>query len=336
MEAGTRDAGRRHRPQARPDQRDRRRRRRRTSPTRTSLRIEENACPTCGSCSGMFTANSMNCLTEALGLALPGNGSVLATHTARKALYEDAGRTVVELTKRYYDQDDETRAAARHRHPRPRSRTRWRWTSRWAARPTRSCTCWPPPRRPSVDLRPDRHRRGLAPRALPGQGRAERPGGTYYMEDVHRAGGIPAILGELHRGGLLNEDVHTVHSPTRRRVARRLGHPRRLRRRRRRSSCSTPRPAASARPPPSRSPSAGRRWTPTRPAAASATSSTPTPTTAASRSCTATSPADGCVVKTAGVDESIWTFRARRSSASPRRRPSRRSSPSRSRRATSS
>ena len=69
-------------------------------------RIEENACPTCGSCSGMFTANSMNCLAEAIGLALPGNGSVLATHTARKALYEDAGRTVVEITNRYYGQDD--------------------------------------------------------------------------------------------------------------------------------------------------------------------------------------------------------------------------------------
>lgn len=72
------------------------------------LRIEENACPTCGSCSGMFTANSMNCLTEVLGLSLPGNGSVLATHTARKGLYEAVSRTVVEITKRYYEQDDET------------------------------------------------------------------------------------------------------------------------------------------------------------------------------------------------------------------------------------
>ncbi len=70
--------------------------------------IEENACPTCGSCSGMFTANSMNCLAEAIGLALPGNGSVLATHTARKALYEKAGATVVELVKRYYDGDDDS------------------------------------------------------------------------------------------------------------------------------------------------------------------------------------------------------------------------------------
>src|SRR3712207_1137807 len=69
--------------------------------------IERAACPTCGSCSGMFTANSMNCLTEALGLALPGNGSVLATHTARRELYEAAGRTVVEIAHRYYDEDDE-------------------------------------------------------------------------------------------------------------------------------------------------------------------------------------------------------------------------------------
>lgn len=72
------------------------------------LRIEENACPTCGSCSGMFTANSMNCLAEAIGLALPGNGSTLATHTARRALYENAGRTIVEITKRHYEQDDAT------------------------------------------------------------------------------------------------------------------------------------------------------------------------------------------------------------------------------------
>src|ERR1700761_9368283 len=71
-------------------------------------RIEEQACPTCGSCSGMFTANSMNCLTEALGLSLPGNGSTLATHTARRALYEDAGRVAVELCRRYYDEDDDT------------------------------------------------------------------------------------------------------------------------------------------------------------------------------------------------------------------------------------
>src|SRR5574339_541393 len=70
--------------------------------------IERSACPTCGSCSGMFTANSMNCLTEALGLSLPGNGTVLATHSDRKRLFEEAGRTIVALTRRYYEQDDES------------------------------------------------------------------------------------------------------------------------------------------------------------------------------------------------------------------------------------
>jgi dihydroxy-acid dehydratase len=73
-----------------------------------ALSVEEAACPTCGSCSGMFTANSMNCLTEALGLALPGNGSTLATHTARRTLYQDAGSTIVDLARRYYDEDDES------------------------------------------------------------------------------------------------------------------------------------------------------------------------------------------------------------------------------------
>ncbi|MGO2793257.1 dihydroxy-acid dehydratase domain-containing protein, partial [Microbacterium gubbeenense] len=71
-------------------------------------RIEESACPTCGSCSGMFTANSMNCLTEAIGLSLPGNGSVLATHTARRALYENAGSRIVDITRRHYEEDDES------------------------------------------------------------------------------------------------------------------------------------------------------------------------------------------------------------------------------------
>ena len=77
--------------------------------------IERSACPTCGSCSGMFTANSMNCLTEALGLALPGNGSVLATHADRKRLFVEAGHLIVDLARRYYEQDDATRAAAQHR-----------------------------------------------------------------------------------------------------------------------------------------------------------------------------------------------------------------------------
>ncbi|WP_406137525.1 dihydroxy-acid dehydratase [Streptomyces sp. NBC_01089] len=178
------------------------------------LRIEENACPTCGSCSGMFTANSMNCLTEALGLALPGNGSVLATHTARKALYENAGRTVVEITKRYYEQDDETVL--------PRAiGTRAAFDNAMALDISMGGST-------NTIL----HLLAAAQEAELPYGLAEMdevsrrvpclskvapnvaPGGTYYMEDVHRAGGIPAILGELYRGGMLNEDVHSVHSPS--------------------------------------------------------------------------------------------------------------------------
>lgn len=106
-------------------------------------RLEEAACPTCGSCAGMFTANSMNCLLEALGLALPGNGSTLATHTAHRALYEPSGRTVVELAGRYYDKDDASvlpRAIA----SRAASATPWPWTWPWAAPRTPCCTCSPP------------------------------------------------------------------------------------------------------------------------------------------------------------------------------------------------
>ncbi|NUS77259.1 MAG: dihydroxy-acid dehydratase [Streptomyces sp.] len=178
------------------------------------LRIEENACPTCGSCSGMFTANSMNCLTEAIGLSLPGNGSVLATHTARRRLYEDAARTVMDITRRYYEQDDETVL--------PRS------IATFAAFENAM----------ALDIAMGGSTNTIL-HLLAAAQEAEVPFGldeinavsrrvpclakvapnvaknrTYYMEDVHRAGGIPALLGELHRAGLLNEDVHSVHSPS--------------------------------------------------------------------------------------------------------------------------
>ncbi|MCC3652467.1 dihydroxy-acid dehydratase [Streptomyces sp. S07_1.15] len=177
-------------------------------------RIEDNACPTCGSCSGMFTANSMNCLTEAIGLSLPGNGSVLATHTARKALYENAGRTVVEITKRHYEQDDATvlpRAIA--------SRAAFENAMALDIAMGGSTNT-------ILHLLAAAQEAGLAfdmkdidelSRRLPCLAKVApnvAPGGVYYMEDVHRAGGIPAILGELYRAGLLNEDVHTVHSPS--------------------------------------------------------------------------------------------------------------------------
>lgn len=178
------------------------------------LRIEENACPTCGSCSGMFTANSMNCLTEAIGLSLPGNGSVLATHTARKTLYENAARTVLDLTRRYYEQDDDSVL--------PRN----------IATPAAFGNAMALDIAMGGSTNTILHLLAAAQEAEVSYGLAEMDAlsrsvpclakvapnvakdRTYYMEDVHRAGGIPALLGELHRGGLLNEDVHSVHSPS--------------------------------------------------------------------------------------------------------------------------
>ncbi|WP_406862378.1 dihydroxy-acid dehydratase [Streptomyces sp. HUAS MG47] len=176
------------------------------------LRIEENACPTCGSCSGMFTANSMNCLTEAIGLSLPGNGSVLATHTARKALYENAGRTIVELTKRYYDEDDAS-VLPRNIATRAAFENAMALDIAMGGSTNTILHLLAAAQEAELDY-------GLADmdeisRRVPCLAKVApnvAPGGTYYMEDVHRAGGIPAILGELYRGGLLNEDVHTVHS----------------------------------------------------------------------------------------------------------------------------
>jgi dihydroxy-acid dehydratase len=173
--------------------------------------IERSACPTCGSCSGMFTANSMNCLTEALGLSLPGNGSVLATHADRQRLFLEAGHLIVDLARRYYEQDDASvlprniatfeafenamsldiamggstntvlhLLAAAHEGEVP-------FTMEDIDRLSRKvpCLCKVAPAKSDV-----------------------------HMEDVHRAGGIMAILGELDRGGLLKTDLPTVHSPS--------------------------------------------------------------------------------------------------------------------------
>ncbi|WP_030621658.1 dihydroxy-acid dehydratase [Streptomyces sclerotialus] len=176
------------------------------------LRIENNACPTCGSCSGMFTANSMNCLTEAMGLALPGNGSVLATHTARKALYERAGRTVVEITKRYYEQDDAT-VLPRNVGSRAAFENAMALDIAMGGSTNTILHLLAAAQEAGQDF-------GLTDidavsRRVPCLSKVApnvAPQGTYYMEDVHRAGGIPALLGELFRGGLLNEDVSSVHS----------------------------------------------------------------------------------------------------------------------------
>jgi dihydroxy-acid dehydratase len=171
-------------------------------------RIEEAACPTCGSCSGMFTANSMNCLLEALGLALPGNGSVLATHTARRRLFEEAGRTVMELVRRYYEQDDESVL--------PRSiATREAFENAMTLDIAMGGST-----NTVLHLLAAAHEADVdftlrdideLSRRVPCICKVA-PNGEYLVEDVHRAGGIPAILGELHRGELLNEDVRAVHA----------------------------------------------------------------------------------------------------------------------------
>ncbi|MDK9500034.1 dihydroxy-acid dehydratase [Streptomyces katrae] len=176
------------------------------------LRIEENACPTCGSCSGMFTANSMNCLAEAIGLALPGNGSVLATHTARRALYEDAGRTVVEITKRYYEGGDES-VLPRNIASREAFENAMALDIAMGGSTNTILHLLAAAQEAGLDY--DLKDIDAVSRRVPCLAKVApnvAPGGTYYMEDVHRAGGIPAILGELHRGGLLNKDVSTVHS----------------------------------------------------------------------------------------------------------------------------
>ncbi|MGH3939469.1 MAG: dihydroxy-acid dehydratase [Pseudonocardiaceae bacterium] len=172
-------------------------------------RVEENACPTCGSCSGMFTANSMNCLTEALGLALPGNGSLLATHTARRALYERAGATVVELTRRYYQngepvlpRDIVTRAAFENAMTLDLAMGGSTNTVLHLLAAAREAEV----DYTLADIDALSSRVPVLCKVA--------PNGTYLLEDVHRAGGVPAILGELHRGALLNEDVHPVHAPT--------------------------------------------------------------------------------------------------------------------------
>ncbi|UAJ79117.1 dihydroxy-acid dehydratase [Leifsonia sp. ZF2019] len=174
------------------------------------FRIEENACPTCGSCSGMFTANSMNFLTEALGLALPGNGSTLATHTARRALYEKAGATAVELAHRYYDQDDVSVL--------PRSiATSAAFGNAMAldiamgGSTNTILHLLAAAREGGIDY--DLTDIDALSRRVPCLSKVA-PNGAALVEDVHRAGGVPALLGELDRAGLLDRGVHSVHAAT--------------------------------------------------------------------------------------------------------------------------
>jgi dihydroxy-acid dehydratase len=169
--------------------------------------IEEAACPTCGSCSGMFTANSMNCLTEAIGLALPGNGTTLATHVARRGLFEEAGGLIVSLAKRYYLEDDES-VLPRSIASREAFENAMALDIAMGGSTNTILHLLAAAREAEVDF-------GLKEidelsRRVPCLCKVA-PSSSYHVEDVHRAGGIYTILGELDRAGLLNRDVHTVH-----------------------------------------------------------------------------------------------------------------------------
>ncbi|MEU4479449.1 dihydroxy-acid dehydratase [Micromonospora sp. NPDC023966] len=173
--------------------------------------IERSACPTCGSCSGMFTANSMNCLTEAIGLALPGNGSTLATHAARRSLFVEAGRTAVEIAKRWYDSDDAS-VLPRSIASRAAFENAVALDVAMGGSTNTVLHLLAAAREAELDF-------GVADidaisRRVPCLAKVAPNSPQYHMEDVHRAGGIPAILGELDRAGLLHRDVHAVHSPS--------------------------------------------------------------------------------------------------------------------------
>ena len=173
--------------------------------------IERSACPTCGSCSGMFTANSMNCLTEALGLSLPGNGTVLATHSDRKELFLRAGRLIVDIAKRHYEQDDYSVL--------PRSiATKAAWENAMALDVSMGGST-----NTVLHLLAAAHEAegeftmadiDRISRVVPCLCKVAPMTDKYHIEDVHRAGGIFAILGELARAGLFDTSRPTVHSPT--------------------------------------------------------------------------------------------------------------------------
>ena len=174
------------------------------------LTVEQAACPTCGSCSGMFTANSMNCLTEALGLSLPGNGSTLATHAARKQLFSEAGRLVVDLCRRYYGEGD-TSVLPRSIATKEAFQNAMALDMAMGGSTNTVLHILAAAQEGGVDF--DLQDIDDLSKSVPCLSKVA-PNADYHMEDVHRAGGIPRILGELWRGGKLNEDVHTVHSPS--------------------------------------------------------------------------------------------------------------------------
>ncbi|WP_225029480.1 dihydroxy-acid dehydratase [Xinfangfangia pollutisoli] len=173
--------------------------------------IEKAACPTCGSCSGMFTANSMNCLTEALGLSLPGNGSTLATHADRKRLFVEAGHLIVDITRRWYEQDDATvlpRVVAN----KAAFENAMSLDIAMGGSTNTVLHILAAAQEGGIDFTMDDIDR--LSRKVPCLCKVAPAKNDVHMEDVHRAGGIMAILGQLDNAGLLNRDTSTVHSPT--------------------------------------------------------------------------------------------------------------------------
>jgi dihydroxy-acid dehydratase len=175
------------------------------------MAYERSACPTCGSCSGMFTANSMNCLTEALGLALPGNGTLVATHADRKALFVRAGRLIVELCKRYYERDDASvlpRSIATF----PAFENAMSLDVAMGGSTNTVLHLLACAREADVTFTMTDIDR--ISRRVPCLCKVAPSSNKYHVEDVHRAGGVLGILAELDRAGLVNRDVPTVHSKT--------------------------------------------------------------------------------------------------------------------------
>ena len=177
----------------------------------TVAEYERSACPTCGSCSGMFTANSMNCLTEALGLSLPGNGSTLATHADREQLFLRAGQLAVELAKRYYEQDDET-ALPRNIATFEAFENAMTLDISMGGSTNTVLHLLAAAQEGGVNFTMSDIDR--LSRRVPCLSKVAPATQKYHMEDVHRAGGVMGILGELDRAGLLHNQVPTVHSPT--------------------------------------------------------------------------------------------------------------------------
>jgi dihydroxy-acid dehydratase len=173
--------------------------------------VEQNACPTCGSCSGMFTANSMNCLTEALGLSLPGNGSTLATHSDRKRLFVEAGHLIVDLARRYYEQDDET-ALPRNIATKAAFENAMALDIAMGGSTNTVLHILAAAHEGGVDFTMDDI--DALSRKVPVLCKVAPAKNDVHMEDVHRAGGIMAILGQLDRGGLINRDEPTIHAMT--------------------------------------------------------------------------------------------------------------------------